>query len=421
MSTYPDTTTVADHWFQPLAELLPQCREHTRHCPVLPDPSWLRLFLARALHEVRSGRAFLQEVGHRLPDCPELGSFFESLKSSRRANLVGELNTRLAAQLARVRPDPLAQFPALDNFDVYAGDGHWHGAAAHDAAVDGVKYAMGHFFGLNLRTQAMVHLTAADQLHRRKEHDMRALKRLELQTLRQGAPVGRQVIWVWDKAGIDFTQWYRWKQGSGIYVISCAKENMNLEVIGQRPWDRDDPVNQGVLADELVATSMHVAVRRVTYLDPVSGTRFEFLTTELTLAPGLIAHLYRLRWNIEKGFDEFKNKLGARKAWASGAIAKTIQARFLCLVHNLLLWFEQVVLEPAGVTPQAEDRRRARRLEETKRELARRHQTLPRLVESLQQGTQRSVKFIRWLRSHLFSPTPCSQALASLRASYAKL
>ena len=71
--------------------------------------------------------------------------------------------------------------------------------------MDGVKYALGHFFGLNLRTQAMVQLTAADQLHRRK-HDMRALKRLELQTLRQGAPVGRQVIWVWDKAGIDFTQ-----------------------------------------------------------------------------------------------------------------------------------------------------------------------------------------------------------------------
>ena len=180
-------------------------------------------------------------------------------------------------------------------------------------------------------------------------------------------------------------------------MISCAKENLNLEVMGRRPWDRDDPVNQGVWADELVATSMHVAVRRVTYLDPVSGTRFEFLTTELTLAPGLIAHLYRLGWTIEKGFDEFKNKLGARKAWASGAIAKTIQARFLCLVHNLLLWFAEVVLEPARVTNQAEARRWARRLETTKRELARRHQTLPRLVESLPQGTQRSVKFIRWL------------------------
>lgn len=86
-------------------------------------------------------------------------------------------------------------------------------------------------------------------------------------------------------------------------------------------------------------------------------------------------------------------------------------------MHNPLLWFEAGVLEPAGVTPQAE----ARRLEETKRELARHHQTLPRLVESLQPGTQRSVKFIRCSGSPLFSPTPCSQALASLGASYSKL
>jgi hypothetical protein len=32
------------------------------------------------------------------------------------------------------------------------------------------------------------------------------------------------------------------------------KENMRLEVIGQNPWERTDPRNQGVLADELVAT-----------------------------------------------------------------------------------------------------------------------------------------------------------------------
>jgi len=63
--------------------------------------------------------------------------------------------------------------PELDGFEIHAGDGHFHAAAAHDtaAADDGVKYATGHFFTLNLRTHGLVHLTAADQLASKREHD----------------------------------------------------------------------------------------------------------------------------------------------------------------------------------------------------------------------------------------------------------
>jgi IS4 transposase len=85
-------------------------------------------------------------------------------------------------------------------------------------------------------------------------------------------------------------------------------------------------VNQGVVADELLGTSQGVMVRRVTYRDPVGGENFFFLTNEQTLPPGILAHLYRLRWDIEKVFDEFKNKLSEKKAWASGATAKTVHA-----------------------------------------------------------------------------------------------
>jgi hypothetical protein len=162
-------------------------------------------------------------------------------------------------------------------------------------------------------------------------------------------------------------------------------------------------------------------VRQVTYLDPVSGETFRFLTNELTLPPGLIAHLYRLRWNIEKVFDELKNKLAETKAWASAATAKTIQAQLLCLMHNLLGLFEATVLVPAAIQNQAEDGRRQQRLRVVKAALWKKGQTLPRLVETLQRCTQCSVKFIRWLRSYFFSPASCSQALDALRALYAKL
>ena len=84
---------------------------------------------------------------------------------------------------------------------------------------------------------------------------MRGLKRLEIATLRQGAPKGRKVLHVWDRAGIDFRQWYKWKQGSGIYLLSRCKTNMALLPCGKLPFDGADAINAGVLRDELVGTA----------------------------------------------------------------------------------------------------------------------------------------------------------------------
>jgi hypothetical protein len=60
-----------------------------------------------------------------------------------------------------------------------------------------------------------------------------------------------------------------------------------------------------------------VMLRRVRYRDAVSGKIFTFMTTELNLPPGIIAFLYKLRWDVEKVFDEKKSKLHEQKAWAT--------------------------------------------------------------------------------------------------------
>ena len=70
---------------------------------------------------------------------------------------------------------------------------------------------------------------------------------------------------------------------------------MRLASSGDNAWDRADPRNAGVLADELVATSQGGSVRRVRSHCVVRGEEFSFLTSEYTLPPGVIAHLYRLR------------------------------------------------------------------------------------------------------------------------------
>ncbi len=59
---------------------------------------------------------------------------------------------------------------------------------------------------------------------------------------------------MWDRAGIDFQQWHRWKQGGGVYFLSREKADMQLEVIGKNRWERADPFNAGVLGYVLFVT-----------------------------------------------------------------------------------------------------------------------------------------------------------------------
>ena len=42
----------------------------------------------------------------------------------------------------------------------------------------------------------------------------------------------------------------------------------------------------------------------------------------MTLPPGLLAFIYKKRWDIEKVFDQFKNKLMENKAWEKSGNAK---------------------------------------------------------------------------------------------------
>jgi hypothetical protein len=43
-----------------------------------------------------------------------------------------------------------------------------------------------------------------------------------------------------------------------------------------------------------------------------------------------------MRWDIEKAFDEKKNKLGVIKTWATTPEAKCQQAHFVCMTRNLM-------------------------------------------------------------------------------------
>ena len=190
---------------------------------------------------------------------------------------------------------------------------------------------------------------------------------------------------------------------------------MKLTVNGIREFDRDDPRNAGVSADELVGPGGGGAMlRRVTYTDG-PGVTYKFLTTEMTLPPGIIALLYKQRWDIEKVFDQVKNKMLERKSWASSDTAKIAHATFICLAHNLMVLLEEEIHTIEGVDNTPERERKKLREQETRKAGG------GYVATALQRFTVRSVKFIRWLRNFVYRTVAWPDAIARLRKIYATI
>ena len=413
--------TVFGKLTQPLLSQVDKCN-YKRKCNILPDDEWIKTGLLRILSQEPSGRAFIQKLSDSGGTDINRSLFFETLKSKRRLKLCKDVSLSLyqMTRLKNLEADPFAQFAALGEYDIHAGDGHYHGAAVHDERKDGKRHPTQHFYSIDMRSHALRHLTLADTSgNRKREHDTHALKRLDIETLRQGAPKGRKVIYVWDRACIDFFQWFKWKHLNGIYFVSREKSNMDGMVIGELYYDKKDPVNEGVLKYQIVGCAAGVMMNRVVYKCPLSGNAYSFITSlNKTIPPGLIAFLYKCRWDIEKVFDEIKNKLVEKKAWATSATAKEMQAQFVCMAHNLMLLLEGCI-EKEGIVNKSEDNRRAKRFEKIIVDKKLNNRKLPAFLIEPKRSTQRSVKFIRWLRNHLFMNTSWREALGPLQRIYA--
>ena len=335
----PTSKTVFEKLIQPLTGQF-QYFSSKRVCNILPDMQWLETGILRTLSQEPSGRAFLQKLLDSGKPALQRSHFFETLKSNRRLQRYQEASTALFNKVKKdhLHNDPFRVFSELDGYDIYAGDGHYHGAACHDVKKEHKKYPTQHFYSVDLRTHGLKYLTSADTSgQRKKEHDIRALKRLSVETLRQGTLKGRKVLYIWDRAGIDFSEWYKWKQTGGIYFISREKSNMRLIKMADLDFDRSAGINKGAERYELVGATVGCSIYRIQYKCPISGESFSFLTNAKNIAPGLVAYLYKSRWNIEKIFDQVKNKLSEKKAWATSDTAKSMQAQFICLTHNLML------------------------------------------------------------------------------------
>ena len=101
-----------------------------------------------------------------------------------------------------------------------------------------------------------------------------------------------------------------------------------------------------------------------------------------------------------------------KKSWASSVTAKSAQAVFLCLVHNLMVCYE-ATLAKTGLRNTAEEERRQKVLTDRTAKVEKTGRKLPFITAGFQRLTQRTVKFIRWLRRFLWQTPPSTISCAS--------
>jgi len=393
-----------------------QKSEPKRESKKISDIDFLVMGIKRIISNCPSGRGFVQTMIDRFDFLTlTTRNFFKSIASPRRLKLMKEINDNIIDGYAPLESgDPFRDIPELDGYALYAADGHYHEHASHERHENGKAYSVGHLFATNLRTRSIRHLDVlrpGDKM----ENETHALKRLGSKVLRMGEPAGRKVIMVYDRACVDFMEWHKWKQGRGLYVVTREKSNMRLQPLGNLEFDRDNPINANIVSDQQVGHSHGRMIRRIVYTDPVSGKTYAFITNVFDLPPGIIAYLYKVRWDIEKAFQEFKSKYNERKAWGKSAEAKSMQANFLCVFYNLLLVLEDKVEVEEGIVDRKVIEKQKKRIREIKKKLREKNLRINPMIISTKKGAMRSAQFIRLVEIVFNNLTSWSVFIMKLR------
>jgi hypothetical protein len=414
-------STTLDRLLSPINLLLDN-NPYARKCESLTDHNWTKMGIRRVLGESNSGRSFLQMITACGEKTIWTSHYFDALKSPRRLDHLKYLNESLINSKSAWEDceDPIAALcPELDNFNIQIGDGHHHKAPVHEKKVEDKTYSTQHFYAKALRSGMLWHMTLAEYGDtRKKEHDMRALKRQNIEVLKAGSGKGIKTLWLWDKACIDFAQWHQWKM-KGIYFLTMEKELNQFKVLSKSNFDTEDPINAGVLKDEKVeSASKKMILRRVTYRCPETYKTYSFLTNlPFKIRPGVVAFLYKCRWEIEKTYNTFKHKFGEQRAWAVSPEAKEAQANFICLTHNLTLILNRKVEREAPkpeFSPNHFSReKKKRRVNELEVKCKIMKRPLSTLLLTPTRLAEVPKKFIIWLRESI--RIPCSWDLAISR------
>ena len=145
-------------------------------------------------------------------------------------------------------------------------------------------------------------------------------------------------FYVMDRGYLDFERLYRFTLSLAFFVVR-TKRNVQLQRRYSRPVDR----NTGVLSDQTVilATVASAKVypdplRRISYHDPVTDKRLQFLTNNFNVPALTVAEAYRCRWQVELFFKWIKQHLRIKAFFGTSENAVKTQIWIAVSVYVLV-------------------------------------------------------------------------------------
>ena len=134
-----------------------------------------------------------------------------------------------------------------------------------------------------------------------KVHDVKVLDQL---------PVEPGAIYILDRGYMDFGRLHSIHQ-AGAFFVTRAKNAFRFQRLYSQPVS-----SPGVRCDQIIVPFHHYPrknypskLRRIRYVDAVTGKRLVFLTNNFSLPAQTVADLYRCRWQVELFFKWIKQHL----------------------------------------------------------------------------------------------------------------
>ena len=177
-------------------------------------------------------------------------------------------------------------------------------------------------FDVEAQVPAFVHITEA------KVHDSKAMPEI---------PYENGAHYIFDRGYNNFGNLYTINRIGAFFVVR-AKTNVRFK---PETWKRRLPAN--VISDSVGYFTVYKSakdypekLRKVVCIDPEDGTRYIFLTNNLTASAETIAELYRNRWSVELFFKWIKQHLRIKRFWGMSENAVRIQIYCAIITYCLV-------------------------------------------------------------------------------------
>ncbi|HJO56583.1 MAG TPA: transposase, partial [Candidatus Scalindua sp.] len=315
-----------------------------RNCPEMSDIDFFHFGILRCISTVDSGRHFLQVTEQIYGEPVALSTYFKSLKSLRRTQMLAALEKQSYSinckTLASNGIDYLQQFSELDQYTVEAADGHFIDHAYHtEKGANGKAYTAGFIYSLDLRYGLLKPLCCITNGTNRN-HEIPILRN-HIEKQNEDNKQSQKQLYVYDKAVTDYAWWNKQKSHEN-YMISVLKENSVANFVESISFDKNSPINTGIESYSIYENN-GIKFSIVNYRDPETQKLHRFITTLPTsINPGTIAMVYYKRWTIEKAFNNSKSDLKEKKAWSSDSNALNNQMSLTAITYNIMRVFEEV-------------------------------------------------------------------------------